>query len=119
MAVLVLIGAVIDACGLVFFLTNIGSPAPALAGLMISSLGGSLWATTFLGLLSRDIDPRDQGVALGVANGAALFGRVMGPALAGYLAANVAPGATFIVILVCVFLTMVRGIMLIRGRHAQ
>jgi MFS family permease len=91
-------------------------PAIALTGLMISSTGGALWATTILGLLSRDIDPRDQGLALGVANGAALFGRVMGPVLAGYLAVSIAPAAPFFVILMCISLAIIRGITLVRQR---
>ena len=84
----VLTGTLIDACGLLIFLFFQHAPVIALGGLLVSSLGGALWATTILGLLSKEIDPRDQGLALGVANGAALFGRVVGPAFAGYIAVN-------------------------------
>jgi len=111
----VLTGTLIDALGLSIFLLLQSSPLLALTGLLISSTGGALWATTILGLLSRDIAPEDQGLALGIANGAALFGRVMGPVFAGYLAATVAPGAPFVIILVCVGLATVRGITLVRN----
>jgi len=110
----VLTGTLIDVLGLSLFLTFQAMPVIALTGLMISSAGGALWATTILGLLSRDINPRDQGLALGVANGAALFGRVMGPVLAGYLAASIAPAAPFFVILMCISLAVIRGISLVR-----
>jgi MFS family permease len=112
----VLTGTIIDALGLSIFLLLQSSPLLALTGLLISSMGGALWATTILGLLSRDIAPEDQGLVLGIANGAALLGRVMGPVFAGYLAATVTPGAPFVIILVCVGLAMVRGATLVRHR---
>jgi MFS family permease len=112
----VLAGTIIDAAGLITFLSFQALPMVALTGLLISSLGGALWATTILGLMSRQIDPRDQGLALGIANGAALFGRVLGPAFAGYLAANVSPAAPFVVLLGCVFLAVIRGVTLTRLR---
>lgn len=110
----VLAGTLIDAVGLCLFLTNQHSPALALTGLFVSSLGGALWATTILGLISRDIDARHQGLALGIANGAALLGRVVGPALAGSLAVNVSPGAPFALILGCVILAIGRALTLAR-----
>jgi len=114
----VLTGSIIDATGLSFFLYFQDQPLLAMTGLLISSLGGALWATTMLGLLSRGIDARDQGLALGVANGAALLGRVAGPALAGYLAANIDAGAPFVLILGCVLVTIMRGISLTRNSAA-
>jgi MFS family permease len=113
----VLTGTLIDAAGLLLFLSFQHSPPIALTGLLISALGGALWATTILGLLSRDIDQRDQGLALGIANGASLFGRVVGPVFAGLLAAEIAPGAPFAAILVCVMLAILRGITLVRQRR--
>ena len=110
----VLAGTLIDATGLCIFLIFNHIPAIALIGLLVSALGGALWATTILGLLSRDIDPRDQGLALGVANGAALFGRVLGPAFAGWLAANMSPASPFAFILFCVVVAIVRGGTLVR-----
>lgn len=111
----VLAGTLIDAAGLSIFLLGQSSIIAALTGLVISGLGGALWATTILSLLSRQIDERDQGLALGVANGAALLGRVIGPAFAGYLAGNVAPGAPFAFILFCVALAVLRAVTLVRG----
>jgi MFS family permease len=111
----VLAGALIDAAGLVIFLLFQESPLFALCGLLVSSLGGALWATTILGLMSRQIDRQDQGLALGVANGAALFGRVMGPAFAGFMAGSVDPGAPFMIILGCVLLVVIRGVSLVHG----
>ena len=64
--------------------------------------------------LSREIDERDQGLALGVANGASLLGRVLGPAFAGYLAANVAAGAPFALLFGCVLLAVFRAVLLVR-----
>jgi DHA1 family tetracycline resistance protein-like MFS transporter len=114
----VLIGAVLDALGLAAFLLLQASPLLALCGLLVSSLGGSLWATTILGLMSRQIDPRDQGLALGVANGASLFGRVLGPAFAGLMAGAIDPGTPFIIILGCVMLAVMRGATLVwQGRQ--
>ena len=110
----VLTGTVIDATGLCLFLAFQANPVVALAGLFVASLGGSLWATTILGLLSRRIDAQDQGVALGVANGASLFGRVLGRAFAGYLAGSIDPGAPFLVVLGCVAVAILRGAMLVR-----
>ena len=110
----VLAGTLIDAIGLTLFLTNQHSPVLALTGLFISSLGGALWATTILGLISRDIDASHQGLALGIANGAALLGRVAGPALAGSLAVNISPGAPFGLILGCVALAIGRALTLAR-----
>jgi len=116
----IFVGALIDFSGLILFLLFQSSPVPALAGLMLSAMGGALWATTILGQLSRGIDRRDQGIALGVANGAALFGRVIGPAFAGYLVANFSPGTPFIAILICVFLVLIRGIFLVLpGRQSS
>ena len=110
----VLAGTIIDALGLTMFLVLQGSTPLALAALFISSLGGAFWGTTILTLLSREIDERDQGLALGVANGATLFGRVLGPALAGWLAANVAAGGPFALILFCVSLAILRAVLLVR-----
>lgn len=110
----VLAGTLIDVTGLATFLLFQATPVVALGGLALSSLGGALWATTILGLMSRDIDPRDQGLALGVANGAALLGRVIGPAFAGWLAIAVSPGAPFAAILICVSVAVLRGITLVR-----
>ena len=110
----VLIGTVLDATGLALFLYGIEDPLVALTGLLIAALGGALWATTILGLLSKGIDPKDQGLVLGIANGASLFGRVMGPVLAGFLAATFNPGAPFIAIFACVVLAIVRGCVLVR-----
>lgn len=111
----VLTGTVLDAVGLLIFLYGQHYLPVALGGLFISALGGALWATTILSLLSREISERDQGLALGVANGASLLGRVVGPAFAGYLAASVAPAAPFVFILVCVALAIVRGVTLVRA----
>ncbi|MDP7041101.1 MAG: hypothetical protein QGF91_00460, partial [Gammaproteobacteria bacterium] len=111
-------GALIDASGLVIFLVFQATPLIALLGLTVASLGGSLWSTTILGLMSRQIDPADQGLALGVANGAALLGRVMGPAFAGLMAGSVDPGAPFMIILGCVLMAVVRGATLVRA-HAK
>lgn len=110
----VLTGGIIDAIGLSLFLYFQQAPVMAMTGLLISSLGGALWATTMLSLLSRDIDARDQGLALGVANGASLLGRVAGPALAGYLASTIDAGAPFVLILGCVLVTIMRGVSLTR-----
>ncbi|HJP04203.1 MAG: hypothetical protein CL799_13270 [Chromatiales bacterium] len=114
----VLTGALIDASGLVIFLVFQATPLIALMGLMVASLGGSLWSTTILGLMSRQIDPADQGLALGVANGAALLGRVIGPAFVGLMAGSVDPGAPFMIILGCVLMAVVRGAALVRA-HAK
>ncbi len=112
----VLTGTLIDATGLTLFLFFQESTGLALAGLFVSSMGGAFWGTTILTLLSREIDERDQGVALGVANGATLLGRVLGPAFAGWLAANVLPGAPFVLILSCVSLAILRAVLLVRRR---
>ena len=110
----VLTGTIIDVLGLSIFLLLQSSPLLALTGLLISSTGGALWATTILGLLSRDIAAEDQGMALGIANGAALLGRVVGPVFAGYLAVSIAPGAPFAIILICVIMAAARGAVLVR-----
>ena len=83
------------------------------------ALGGALWATTILGLLSREIDPQDQGLALGIANGAALFGRVAGPAVAGWLAGNIDPALPFAAMLGCVLLAVARGAVLVMQHRGQ
>jgi DHA1 family tetracycline resistance protein-like MFS transporter len=107
-------GTIIDVVGLSIFLLLQSSPLLALTGLLISSTGGALWATTILGLLSRDIAAEDQGMVLGIANGAALLGRVVGPVFAGYLAVSIAPGAPFAIILICVIMAAARGAILVR-----
>lgn len=111
----VLVGTLIDAGGLLMFLIYQGNIPAAMLGLLISALGGALWATTILSLLSRQIDVRDQGLALGVANGAALLGRVIGPAFAGYLAGSLSPAAPFGFILTCVLLAIVRALFMVFG----
>jgi len=115
----VLIGTLIDAGGLMVFLIYQHSVAAALSGLLISALGGALWATTILSLLSRQIDVRDQGLALGVANGAALLGRVIGPAFAGYLVGTVSPAAPFGFILTCVLLAVGRALLLVANARRR
>ena len=110
----VLIGTLIDAAGLAIFLLGQVSTTATLTGLFVSSLGGALWATTILSLLSQQIDQRDQGLALGVANGASLLGRVIGPSLAGYLAMHITPSTPFAFILICVSLAVLRAIFLVR-----
>lgn len=110
----VLTGTVIDAMGLCWFLYFQPIPVVALFGLLLAALGNSLWATTILGLISKQISPKDQGLALGVANGASLFGRVVGPIFAGYLAGAISPNAPFTIILFCVGLAIWRGIILVR-----
>jgi MFS family permease len=115
----VLTGTLIDATGLCAFLLLQQNTVLALGALFVSTLGGAFWATTILTLLSREIDERDQGLALGFANGATLLGRVIGPAFAGYLAANVAAGAPFGFMLLCVALAIVRGILLVRDHRRQ
>ncbi|MEC9375340.1 MAG: MFS transporter [Pseudomonadota bacterium] len=113
----VLYGTITDGIGLLFFLYFLGSPLIALAGLLIAAMGNSLWATTILGLISKNINDKNQGLGLGVANGAALFGRVAGPAFAGYLAGNIGPNAPFAIILLCVSLAIARGIGLVRNAN--
>ena len=107
-------GTLIDAAGLAVFLLFQESTVIALSGLFVSAIGNGFWATTILTLLSREIDERDQGLALGVANGASLLGRVLGPAFAGYLAANVAAGAPFALLFGCVLLAVFRAVLLVR-----
>ncbi|MBT8421626.1 MAG: MFS transporter [Gammaproteobacteria bacterium] len=107
-------GTLIDAFGLAVFLLFQGETVIALTGLFVSSMGNGFWATTILTLLSREIDERDQGLALGFANGASLLGRVLGPAFAGYLAVTMSPGAPFAFLFACVLLAVVRGAQLIR-----
>jgi MFS family permease len=110
----VLAGTITDAIGLTWFLNFQHTPLLALVGLLIAATGNSLWATTILGLISRQISRRDQGLALGIANGAALFGRVAGPAFAGFAAASFGADAPFTIIFFCVALAILRGIGLVR-----
>jgi len=110
----VFIGTLIDAAGLAVFLLFQESVVIALTGLFVSAVGNGFWATTILTLLSREIDERDQGLALGFANGASLLGRVLGPAFAGYLAVNVAAGAPFALLFGCVLMAVFRATLLVR-----
>lgn len=111
----VLIGTFIDVSGLTLFILMQEHTFVALSGLFLASIGSGFWATTILTLLSREIDERDQGLALGVANGASLLGRVLGPAFAGYLASAVSPGAPFGFLLACVLVAAGRAILLVRN----
>jgi MFS family permease len=112
----VLTGTLIDALGLIWFLNFQQIPLLALLGLLIAATGNSLWATTILGLISRQISRADQGLALGVANGAALFGRVAGPAFTGLLAAKFGASAPFAIIFGCVALAILKGVRLVRQK---
>ena len=113
----VFLGTLIDAAGLTAFLLLQHNAALALTALFVASMGSGFWATTILTLLSRQIDERDQGLALGVANGASLLGRVIGPAFAGYLASSVAPGAPFGFLLACIVIAAVQAGLLLRQRR--
>jgi len=110
----VFFGTLIDAAGLTVFVVMQEYTVVALAALFISSVGNGFWGTTILTLLSREINERDQGLALGFANGASLLGRVLGPAFAGYLATDIAPEAPFGFLLVCVAVAAVRATVLVR-----
>jgi len=110
----VLMGTLVDASGLLVFLLMQHSLAGALGGLFLSAMGGALWGTTILSLLSQEISARDQGLAMGLANAATLLGRVAGPILAGYLATELSPGAPFVFMLCCVLVAAGRGLLLVR-----
>lgn len=99
-----LVGAVIDLAGLALFLAAGAHWPLALAGLFLSSLGGGLWGTTIISLLSRQAPDEAQGMMIGVANSASLVGRVAGPPAAGLLVELQGPRAPFVLLLGCVLL---------------
>lgn len=99
-----LVGAVIDLAGLALFLAAGANWPLALAGLFLSSLGGGLWGTTIISLLSRQAPGEAQGMMIGVANSASLVGRVAGPPVAGLLTELQGPRAPFALLLGCVLL---------------
>jgi MFS family permease len=114
----VLWGTIIDVIGMSIFLYSTDSWQLAMTGLFLASVGGALWATTILGLLSKEVPAQHQGAALGIANGAGLVGRVNGPWIAGLIADRVGPRAPFILIFVCVCLALLRGIHIARKAKA-
>lgn len=113
----VLSGAIVDLTGLVIFLSLSGNWPMALTGLFISALGGGLWSTTILSLLSREIPEQHQGAALGIANGAGLVGRVTGPVVAGSLASAISPRSPFLLLLICITAVILRGLHYVRAER--
>lgn len=100
------IGAIIDIAGMLIFLGNPAAGPFVLTGLFLSSLGGGLWGTLLVGLISREAPQAHQGLVLGIASGAALIGRVAGPPLAGLAAETLGPRAPFVAILACLALIL-------------
>ncbi len=100
-----LIGTLVDAAGLGWFVLGnlLGlNPYLSYAGLILSITGQGIWSTVLLGVISGRTDDRFQGTILGVANGAGMLGRVIGPILAGWLLDEVDPMAPFVMAFVLV-----------------
>jgi MFS family permease len=113
---MVLVGVSSDMAGITGFVLSGDAPVPALASLFVSTLGGAVWGTSLLGMLSRDASAHHQGLMMGFANAAGLVGRVVGPPAAGWLAARFGAEAPFLVILCCLGLIFYRARKLARAR---
>jgi len=61
------------------------------------SFGNGFVNPSLLGSISLSANPNEQGEALGTAQGTASLGRILGPALGGYLYANLSLGSPFLV----------------------
>lgn len=102
----VLTGVLIDIGGMSLFIALAESWLWAVTGLFVSSLGGGFWATTIVGLVSREAPRAHQGLMMGVINGAGLIGRVAGPPLAGLATEALGSRAPFVAILAALALIL-------------
>jgi DHA1 family tetracycline resistance protein-like MFS transporter len=102
----VVLGVLIDITGMLIFIAFAEAWQWAVTGLFVSSLGGGFWATTIVGLVSREAPRAHQGLMMGLINGAGLVGRVAGPPLAGLTAEALGPRAPFMGILICLALIL-------------
>lgn len=116
----VLTGVLIDIGGMSVFIVLAESWPWAVTGLFLSSLGGGFWATTIVGLVSREAPRAHQGLMMGVINGAGLIGRVAGPPLAGLATELLGSHAPFVAILAALAFILVITLRAARepGRNA-
>jgi MFS family permease len=56
-----------------------------MVGLTMTAAGGALYVTTMSSLVSRQADPREQGLVLGTYQSASWLGRCVGPPISGLL----------------------------------
>lgn len=103
-------GVLLDLAGTALFVSNPASGPIALSGLFLSSFGGGFWATMIVGHISRAAPPAHQGLVMGIANGAGLIGRVLGPPLAGLATEAIGPRAPFGAILACLLLILAAAV---------
>lgn len=88
--------------GLAFFAVSLfGIAAAATIGVLtiamtLLALGNGMMRPPNLGMISLLTPAHEQGVSMGVTNSLASLGRIVGPALGGYLYAFVAPTAPFV-----------------------
>ncbi|MBM4196898.1 MAG: MFS transporter [Gammaproteobacteria bacterium] len=111
---MVLVGIGIDIAGILAFVVFRDSPPVAIGGLFLSSLGGAIWATSLLSMLSRDAHAHHAGMLMGFANSAGLVGRVLGPPAAGFFAAASGPVVPFLAILASQAVILLRAWQLVR-----
>ncbi|GEM_PF-1637612 len=102
------VGAVTNVVGLSIFLY--GSNAwVSVAGLWIAIIGIGVWNTVLFGVLTK-VSPEDKvGYMLGLSNGTAMVGRVIGPLIAGSFFLDVSPVLPFIVTLGLVVVVMLNA----------
>lgn len=115
----VLLGVLVDIAGMALFMLLAEDWRWAVAGLFVSSLGGGLWGTTIVGMLSQETPQAHQGLVLGVINGAGLIGRVAGPPLAGLAVEALGPRAPFAGILACLALILALSVRVGRATRAR
>ncbi|MDE0801253.1 MAG: MFS transporter [Rhodospirillaceae bacterium] len=106
------IGAIINLAGLSTFLYG-SNVWVSIAGLWVAIIGIGLWNTVLFSVLTK-VSPEDKvGYMLGLSNGTAMVGRVVGPLIAGSFFLDINPVLPFVVTLGLVLIVAVNATRLI------
>lgn len=115
-----IIGAIVDVIGMALMLIGHAEVWSGLGGILVSVTGGGIWNTVLSSVISKASPPQQTGLMLGLANGANMVGRVIGPLTGGLLlgTALTAPFAANLVLTIVVVIAAWRVAALARLARA-